>query len=115
MIGQMNIFDFAQEAEDLETLPLEEMVARIADATGLKFKYAYETQDGAKYTAKIKNVVVTLCYSRALWKEREGQRFISTDYVVSNRWGQGGAFFSVADAIADLMHDLEELREKGVI
>lgn len=55
MVGQMNIFDYSQEAEDLETLP------------------------------------------------------------VKNRWGQGGNYFSVADAIADLMHDLEELREKGVL
>jgi hypothetical protein len=117
MDGQMTIFDYLKsDEEDLETLPIEYMIKRVEEATGLNFMDSYKLPSGSvRYEAKIKKVVFTIGYDRALWKSWEGKRFISAGYMVGTRYGSDAPYTSLKFAIEMINSDIKHLKEIGEI
>ena len=103
---QMTIFDYLKpDAEDLETLPIEGMIKRVEEATGLNFTRcdAGRFQENTSYEAKIKSCRFDCGYLR--WSVdlpeaniKEGARFISVGWNLP-KMGQGEGVNSVSEAI----------------
>lgn len=117
MFEQLSIFDFLPPEEDLETLPIEDMIKRVEEATGLNFTRceAGRYQDYTDYEAKVKNCQFECGYLR--WDVdlpeaniKEGARFISVGWMLP-KMGQAMGVNSVAEAIEFFKRALARLDE----
>ena len=117
MFEQLSIFDFLPSEEDLETLPIEEMIKRVEEATGLSFTRCEAGRfqgPNTSYKAKFKNCQFDCGYLR--WGVdlpeadiKKGARFISVGWMLP-RMGEGMGVNSVAEAIEFFNRVIKQLK-----